>query len=63
MITESNKLGENENFSTPGKTRNRIKKKVNTDNFQRSALRNIVYNFHIKQSSADIEKPITRFKN
>lgn len=46
LITESNKLKDNETFTTPGKKRNRINKKVNLDSFQRSALRNIVYNFH-----------------
>lgn len=49
--TESNKLQENENFSTPGKCRKRTKTKVKIDNFQRCALRNIVYNFHIQHKT------------
>ena len=47
ILLESKKLSENETFTTPGKTRKRTNKKVNIDNFQISALQDIIHNFHI----------------
>uniref|UniRef100_A0A1B6CI51 Uncharacterized protein n=1 Tax=Clastoptera arizonana TaxID=38151 RepID=A0A1B6CI51_9HEMI len=46
LLTEEKQLGNNDMFSTPGKIGPRKIKKVNIDDFQKSALRRIVLNFH-----------------
>lgn len=46
LVTAFNKIEPDEPITTPGKSHNRINKKVNIDSFQRSALHNIIYNFH-----------------
>lgn len=62
--TQSNNLRENQTFSTPGKSRTQSMTKVNIDNLQKCALRNIAHNFHKKTCrNADVKKVICCFEN
>ena len=61
LVTESNKLRPVVPFSTPKKTRNRVNKKVNLDTFQTSALRNIIYNFHVTHKTLPCLRMLCHF--